>query len=135
MLSTTMTPPIAIGSVTGTENTLSRITAPSAKLTHGVLVTSGIAKGRIVSIDSAAVERLPGVISVLTHKSGLKLAKDPSKVDPGSPRGDRVLQVLEDDRVRYGNQPVAIVVAETFEIARDAALRVKVHYASASRAS
>ena len=66
-------------------------------LAFGVLVASAIAKGRIASIDTAAAERVPGTLAVLTHKSGLKLAKDPSQVDPGSP-ADRSLQLLQDDR-------------------------------------
>jgi xanthine dehydrogenase YagR molybdenum-binding subunit len=54
-------------------------------LVFGVLVTSAIAKGRIASIDTRAAERVPGTLTVLTHKSGLKLAKDPTQVDLGYP--------------------------------------------------
>ena len=54
-------------------------------MVHGVLVTSTIAKGRILSIDTRAAEKLPGVLAVLTHKDKLKLAKDPSQVSPSSP--------------------------------------------------
>jgi len=97
-------------------------------LVFGVLVTSAIAKGRIASIDTRAAERAPGTLTVLTHKSGLKLAKDPTQVDPASP-ADRALQLLQDDRIFYGNQPIAIAVAETLEAAFDAADRVAVRYA------
>src|SRR5438045_1732475 len=88
-------------------------------LTFGVLVTSAIAKGRIAAIDTAAAERVDGTLAVLTHKSRLKLAKDPSKVDPGSP-ADRALQLLQDDRIFYDNQPIAIAVATTLEAAFEA---------------
>jgi xanthine dehydrogenase YagR molybdenum-binding subunit len=94
---------------------------------HAVLVTSSIAKGRVASIDTGAAERVPGVLAILTHKNKIKLAKDPTKVDPSSP-ADRALQVLQDDRVYYGNQPIAVAVAETFEAAREAAGRVAVKY-------
>jgi xanthine dehydrogenase YagR molybdenum-binding subunit len=100
-----------------------------AGLAHAVLVTSGIAKGRIASIDTAAAERLPDVLAILTHKSGLKLAKDPSQVSPASP-ADRAIQVLQSDQVLYANQPVAVAVARTLEAAFDAASRVKVKYAA-----
>ena len=83
-------------------------------LVFGVLVTSAIAKGRISSIDISAAQRVPGTLAVLTHNSSLKLAKDPAQVDPKSP-ADRALQVLQDDRIFYGNQPIAIAVAETLE--------------------
>ena len=96
-------------------------------LVFGVLVTSAIAKGRIASIDIAAAQQVPGTLAVLTHQSNLKLAKDPAQVDPKSP-ADRALQVLQDDRIFYGNQPVAIAVAETLEAAFEAADRVAVHY-------
>ncbi len=96
-------------------------------LTHAVLVTSAIAKGRIASIDTIAAEHVPGSLAVLTHKNRPKLAIDPAKVDPSSP-ADRALQVLQDDRVYYGNQPVAVAVAETLEVAFEAAARVVVRY-------
>jgi xanthine dehydrogenase YagR molybdenum-binding subunit len=98
-------------------------------LAFGVLVTSAIAKGRIASIDTTAAERVPGAIAILTHQSGLKLAKDPAQVDPGSP-ADRSLQLLQNDRIFYGNQPLAIAVAETLEAAFDAAGQVVVSYAA-----
>ena len=98
------------------------------RLTFGVLVTSAIAKGRIESIDTGAARRVPGTLAVLTHKSGLKLAKDPSEVTPSEP-ADRALQLLQDDRVYYGNQPVALAIAETLEAAFEAADRVVVRYA------
>jgi xanthine dehydrogenase YagR molybdenum-binding subunit len=97
-------------------------------LAHAVLVTSTIAKGRIVSIDTRAAEQAAGVIAVLTHKDKLPLAKDPAQVSASSP-ADRVIQLLQDDRVLYGNQPVAVAVAATFEAALEAASLVKVQYA------
>lgn len=98
------------------------------KLAFGVLVASAIAKGRIAAIDTSAAELVPGTLAVLTHKSGLKLAKDPSEVTPGEP-ADRALQLLQDDRVYYGNQPIAIAVAETLEAAFESADRVVARYA------
>ncbi len=97
-------------------------------LVFGVLVTSAIAKGRIAAIDTSAAARVRGVLAVLTHQSGLKLAKDPTQIDPASP-ADRALQVLQDDRIFYGNQPIAIAVADTLEAALEAADRVVVRYA------
>lgn len=100
-------------------------------LAHGVLVTSTIAKGRIRSMDTQAATREPGVIAVLTHRDQLKLAQDPSKINPGEP-ADRAIQLLQDDIVRYGNQPIGIALAETFEAAMEAASLVKVQYDEAT---
>lgn len=92
----------------------------------GVLITSGIPKGRIRSIDTAAAERAPGVLLVMTHRNTPKM---PSlSQQPSAPPTSRVVQAFQDDIVRYGNQPIALVVAENFEQAEEAAFLVKVQY-------
>jgi xanthine dehydrogenase YagR molybdenum-binding subunit len=87
-----------------------------------------VAKGRIVSIDTAAAERAPGVVAVLTHRNAPKLAYRPHKgmVDPEV--GER-LHVLQDDRVSHQGQPIALVVADTLERATHAATLVRAGYA------
>jgi xanthine dehydrogenase YagR molybdenum-binding subunit len=112
-----------------TGNAIYTADQPVPGLTHAVLVVSSIAKGRIVSIETSDAERVAGVIAILTHKSGMKLAKDPTKVDSSQP-ADRALQLLQDDRIFYGNQPVAVAIAETLEAASEAAERVRVQYDS-----
>ena len=102
---------------------------PVPGLAHAVFVGSAIAKGRILSIETSDAERVPGALAILTHKSGMKLAKDPMAVD-SSQLADRALQVLQDDRIFYGNQPIAVAAAETFEAACEAAERVRVRYES-----
>ena len=54
-------------------------------LAHGAIVRSTVANGRIASIDSAAAERAPGVVAVLTHRNAPRLAYRPHKgvVGPG----------------------------------------------------
>jgi xanthine dehydrogenase YagR molybdenum-binding subunit len=96
-------------------------------LVHAVLATSSIAKGLIASIDTGAAERVPGVLAILTYKNKLKLAKDPMDLASGSPV-DRALQLLQDDRIVYSNQPIAIAVAETFEAAMESARLVTARY-------
>jgi xanthine dehydrogenase YagR molybdenum-binding subunit len=91
-------------------------------LAHAVLVTSTIAKGRIVEMDTRAARRVPGVLAILTHEKAPKLAAK-SKM-PETP----TLQLLQDDAVRYANQPIAVVVAESLEAAHEGAERVVVGY-------
>ena len=93
---------------------------------YAVLITSTIAKGRIASMDTAAAERLPGVLLVLTHATAMKLPQlqDQKK----SPPIGRVLQCCQDNVVRYANQPIGVVVAETLEAATEAAQLVQVRY-------
>src|SRR4051794_24936739 len=75
---------------------------------HGVIVRSTIAKGRIASRDSAAAERAPGVLAVLTHRNSPRLPYREHKgaVDPelGEP-----LHVLQDELVNHQGQPMALV--------------------------
>ncbi len=102
---------------------------PGPGLVHGVLVTSTIAHGRVAGIDTSTAEEAPGVVAVMTHLNTPRLPYHPHHgglVDALS--GDRI-HVLQDDRVRYQGQIVAIVVADTFEQATHAAGLVRVTYA------
>jgi xanthine dehydrogenase YagR molybdenum-binding subunit len=96
---------------------------------HGAIVRSTVANGRIASIDSAAAERAPGVVAVLTHRNAPRLPYRPHKgaVDPEV--GER-LHVLQDERVSHQGQPIALVIAETVEQAQHAAALVRVTYAA-----
>ncbi len=95
---------------------------------HGAIVRSTIANGRIASIDSAAAERAPGVIAVLTHRNAPRLAYRQHKAAADPVIGER-LHVLQDDRVNHQGQPIALVIAETLEQASHAATLVRVTYA------
>jgi len=105
--------------VTGEARYSYEVRVPGA--VYAVLVTSGVARGRIVEIDTRAAEREPGVLAIITPRNALRL--------PGKPQGeppDRVVQVLQDDRILFSNQPVAVAVADTLERATHAALLVRV---------
>ena len=99
-----------------------------AGMVYGAVVQSTIAHGRITRIDSAAAERLPGVLRVLTHENTPKLPwkEHREQVDP--PTG-QLLRPLHDDRVLHQGQHVALVLAERAEAARAAAALVRVEYA------
>jgi len=87
-------------------------------LLYAVVATSGIARGRVAGLDVAAAKAHPGVVAVLTPANRPPLAHDPDEKMP--PFGFRV-EVLQDDRVRYAGQPIALVVAETLEAATEGA--------------
>jgi xanthine dehydrogenase YagR molybdenum-binding subunit len=105
---------------------------PLPGLVYGVLKTSEIAKGKIVSIDTTAAAKEPGVIAILTHQNLPKFAKTPNtpegKKAIGAPMG---FMPLTGDEIHYAAQPVAVVVADTFERATHAASLVKVSYQQA----
>ena len=91
---------------------------PVEGVTYVFPVQSTIARGRISSIETSAARALPGVIAVLTHENAPRIA----------PLDDQDLAVFQSDAVAYRGQFVAAVVAETLEIARQAASMVAVHY-------
>ncbi|KMO28132.1 hypothetical protein VQ03_30060, partial [Methylobacterium tarhaniae] len=75
---------------------------------YGFVVTATIAKGRIRDIDTATAERMPGVVHVLTHRNAPAQGEKKEQVGP----------LLTDTEIRHWGQPVALVVAESFEEAR-----------------
>jgi xanthine dehydrogenase YagR molybdenum-binding subunit len=83
-----------------------------------VLAVSSIARGRVVGMDVAAAKAHPGVVEVMTSANRPPLAGDPDAKD--SPFSFRI-DVLQNDRVRYPQQPIAVVIAETLEAATEGA--------------
>ena len=97
-------------------------------LAHGVVVSSAIAKGRIKRIDAADALAVDGVLDVFTHEHRPKLASSDEKYEDEVAPSGSPFRPLYDDRIRFSGQPVALVVAEEFEIARFAASLVRVEY-------
>ena len=95
---------------------------PVENLAFGILFKSEIAAGKITSIDTAAAERSPGVLAVITHKNAPKLN------ERSGIRGGGMLQGPD---VEYYGQTIGLVAAETFEQARAASRLIKVSYEKA----
>jgi xanthine dehydrogenase YagR molybdenum-binding subunit len=97
-------------------------------LAYGSVVTSTIANGRIARIDRSAALRVKGVLDVLTHENRPPMAdNDQAYNDETAPAGSP-FRPLYDSKVMFNGQPIALVVAETSEIARFAASLVRVEY-------
>ncbi|MDH6590285.1 xanthine dehydrogenase YagR molybdenum-binding subunit [Variovorax sp. TBS-050B] len=94
---------------------------------HAVIVNATIGLGRIAGIEADAVRRMPGVLGVLSHLNAPRLPYRGHKgpIDPAF--GER-LHVLQDNRVRFHGQPVAVVVAETLDQAERAAMALRIRY-------
>jgi xanthine dehydrogenase YagR molybdenum-binding subunit len=112
--------------VTGKATYAAEFTAPD--LVHAYIVGSGIARGRISGLDTAAAEAVPGVIRVFTHENRPKTAWFSYKYQdmvgpPGAP-----FRPLYSDEIQFSDQPIALVVAESFDVARHAASLVRVTY-------
>ncbi|MCI3241663.1 MULTISPECIES: xanthine dehydrogenase family protein molybdopterin-binding subunit [Streptomyces] len=99
---------------------------PFAGLAHGWLVLSSVARGRIEEIVTAPVLEMPGVLAVLHHGNAPHVETD--FVGMMGTRPDPTCAVFQHDRVPHLGWPVALVVAETSEQAREAAESLVVHY-------
>jgi xanthine dehydrogenase YagR molybdenum-binding subunit len=97
-------------------------------LIYGQVVSSTIARGRIRKIDAGEALALPGVLQVFTHENRPRLAWfDRSYRDDDAPSGSP-FRPLADEKILYSGQPVALVAAETLELARYAASLIRIDY-------
>ena len=91
-----------------------------ANLAHGVLVGATIGAGKVVSIDARAAKSLPGVIDVVTDYDTFIAVPAQGRDTKAPAQGVK--------NVVYRGEIIAIVLAETFEAARDAASQLEVDY-------
>jgi xanthine dehydrogenase YagR molybdenum-binding subunit len=94
---------------------------------YGVIVSSTVGLGQIVSIDSEEATRLEGVVAVISHLNAPRLAYREQRIYIDPAVGER-LHVFQDERVRFFGQPIAVVVAETLEQAEHAAGSLRIRY-------
>jgi len=112
--------------VTGSAKYAGEYEAPD--LLYGYIVNSTITKGKIKSIDTEYVKKMEGVIEVFTHENKPSTAWfDFQYADMDAPPGI-VFKPLKDNEIKYNGQPIALVVAETFEMARYAAAKINIVY-------
>jgi xanthine dehydrogenase YagR molybdenum-binding subunit len=98
-------------------------------ITYGFLVGSTIAKGRIKSLDTKTAEWAPGVLAVITHVNapkipGYQTGKDPAK----PPTAGQPLRIFYNNEILYYDQPIALVIADSYDRALFAAKLVKAQY-------
>lgn len=86
---------------------------------EGVLVTATVTRGEVTAIDERAALAMPGVLAVISDE---RMIARPAQGGAGEAPVQKVR------RVDYWGQPIAVVVAESLEQARDAAKRLRVDY-------
>ncbi len=112
-----------VAKVTGKAKYTAEFQVPHAA--YGFVVLSTVAKGRITAIDTREAEQAAGVVRVFTHLNAGRLGKAPAAdAEP------QWAWPLQSDRVFFSGQPIALVVAESYEQARHAARLVKASYQS-----
>ena len=96
-------------------------------------LTSGISRGHVLSIDTAPAEALDGVVKVYTHLNAPHRVATPY-TQKGGYASDTNMP-LTGPEIFHDGQIVAMVIAETYEIARDASHRIVTRYDSVKPAS
>jgi xanthine dehydrogenase YagR molybdenum-binding subunit len=86
-------------------------------MAYGYIVQSRIAKGAITKLNLSAAAKVPGVLKILSHLNALKVTEKSPEF--------RAFQTAE---IKFAGQPIALVVADTFEQARHAANLVTADY-------
>jgi xanthine dehydrogenase YagR molybdenum-binding subunit len=105
-----------------------------ARAAYGYLRTSEVALGTIRSFDLTAARALPGVLDILTHETvGDQVKQSPAIFQGGY--ASESFRPLGSASIVYHGQPIALVIAETFEAARNAAHLIKVDYDAKSSAA
>ena len=101
-------------------------------MTYAALAFSTITKGRIATLDTAEAEAVSGVVLVMTHRNAPSMKRMPMMMGPSESNaragGGDNLPVMQDDRIHWNGQPIALVLAETQEQADHAASLVRATY-------
>jgi xanthine dehydrogenase YagR molybdenum-binding subunit len=104
-----------------------------AKTAHAYFLTSRIGRGSIRAFDLREAQAMPGVIDILTYETvGDEVRQTPAIVSGGYLADS--FRPFGSAEIAHWGQPVAMVVAESYEIAREAAHRIVVSYDVAASA-
>ena len=115
--------------VTGAARYSADYTIPG--LTYAVLVESTIARGHIKNIDIKKAENAPGVLAVIHHGNAPKIPGYETGGIPATPStAGEPFRIFQNAQIYFAGQPIAVVVADTYERALYAASLVKLVYNS-----
>jgi xanthine dehydrogenase YagR molybdenum-binding subunit len=103
---------------------------PVEDMAYAALAYSTIAKGRITTIDTSAAEAAPGVVLVMTHRNAPRMKAPPLLGSAPKAAGQSGLPIMQDDRIHWNGQPIALVLAETQEQADHASSLIRATYAT-----
>ena len=97
-------------------------------MTYAAITFSTIPKGRIATLDTAAAEAAPGVVLVMTYRNAPRMKAMPLFMTASKANGGDNLPVMQDDRIHWNGQPIAVVLAETQEQADHATSLIRATY-------
>ncbi len=88
---------------------------PLEGMAYAAVAFSTVPKGRIATLDTGAAEAAPGVVLVMTYKNAPRMKSMPLFMTSEKAAGGDNLPIMQDDRVHWNGQPIAVVLAESQE--------------------
>jgi xanthine dehydrogenase YagR molybdenum-binding subunit len=101
---------------------------PEPDLVHGVVVNSTVARGHITTLRDAQARAVPGVLDILWHGHRPQSPQLQHYYREGDASSDLPFKPLVNREIHYSGQPIALVLAESFEVAHHAASLIEVEY-------
>jgi xanthine dehydrogenase YagR molybdenum-binding subunit len=101
---------------------------PLEGMAYAGLAYSTIPRGRITALNTSEAEAAPGVVVVMTHKNAPPMKATPVFLTAEKAMGGDDLPIMQDDRVHWNGQPIAVVLGETQEQADHAASLIHATY-------
>jgi xanthine dehydrogenase YagR molybdenum-binding subunit len=101
---------------------------PMEGMVYAALAYSTIPRGRIATLDTSAAEAAPGVVLIMTHRNAPPLKPTPLFMSAAKALGGNDLPVMQDDRIHWNGQPIAVVLGETQEQADHATSLIRATY-------
>jgi len=105
---------------------------PLDRLAYASVRYATIPKGRIASMETGRAEAAPGVVLVMTHRNAPRMKPMPLFGSNQKAAGGNDLPILQDSRVHWNGQPIALVLAGTQEEADHAASLIEIGYEAES---
>jgi xanthine dehydrogenase YagR molybdenum-binding subunit len=97
-------------------------------MVYAAFLFSSVAKGRIESMDTYAAEAAPGVVLVMTYRNAPKLKPTPLFNSTPKAAGPTTAPIMQDDRIHWNGEAIAVVLAKTQEEADYAKSLIKVSF-------
>jgi xanthine dehydrogenase YagR molybdenum-binding subunit len=95
---------------------------------YAALAHSSVPRGRISTLDTGEAEAAPGVVLVMTHRNAPRMKPMPLFMTAEKATGGNDLPIMQDDRIHWNGQPIALVLADTQEQADHAVSLIRADY-------
>jgi xanthine dehydrogenase YagR molybdenum-binding subunit len=99
-------------------------------MVYAALVYATIPRGRIAGLDTTAAEAASGIVLVMSHRNAPRMNQPAVFGSSPTAAGPADLPIMQDDRIHWNGQPIALVLAETQEQADHAASLITATYSA-----